>query len=122
MRRQRVPTFTARCGSALLLVGAVARMRAPWALSRRPAGLLNLRLCIILPSDARWPSFAGQRPSSGVGIVARQDIQPSFLFIGENNHSTMIIDKVAISTLSVPATSSSDAVQYPAANPCLGLG
>ena len=41
-------------------------------------------------------------PCSGAAF-ASQDARLSFLFIRENNHSTMIIDKVAFSTRCVPA-------------------
>jgi len=77
-------------------------MRALSALWRCPANLPNLRLCIILAADARWPFFGGQRPCSGVAC-ASQDARLSFLFIREHNHSTIIIDKVAFSTRCVPA-------------------
>src|SRR5262249_36976240 len=77
----------------------------------------NLPLCIILRSDAHWLSLGGPYPSSDIAIVASQKAGLSLLFIGEDSPSTLIIDKVAISTRSVLAISSSDADQKPAQTP-----
>jgi len=111
------PTFTARCGSVALLVGTVARMPRALGPVTGPANLPNLPLCIILRSDAHWLSLGGPYPSSGMAIVASQKAGLSLLFIGEDSPSTLIIDKVAISTRSVLAISSSDADQKPAQTP-----